>query len=100
MKKMVLALFVCLSVMAANAQINPAVMSGDTLVIHNAKFIKIGEKVYPLEVFQKAEPVFLPLQYWQAVIEMLRNATGVNMKPEEMIGLINAIAQQLPQKSR
>jgi hypothetical protein len=72
----------------------------DTLIVGAVKFLKIGNKVYSVEAFKQSEVVFLPLQYWQAAIEMLRNATGVNLKPEEMIAIINVIVQQLPQPKR
>jgi hypothetical protein len=76
------------------------ISNNDTAVIGSIKFLKIGDKVIPVEAFKQADAVFLPLQYWQAVIDMLRNATGVNMKPEEMMTLIQAIAQQLPQPKK
>jgi hypothetical protein len=76
------------------------ISNNDTAVIGAVKFLKIGDKVYNVDAFKQSEVVGLPLQGWQAVIEMLRNATGVNMKPEEMIAIINAIAQQLPQPKK
>lgn len=70
----------------------------DTLVVGAVKFLRIGDKVFNVEALKQNEIIGLPLQYWQAVIEMLRNATGVNMKPEEMVAVINAIIQQLPRR--
>jgi hypothetical protein len=73
--------------------------NADTLnVASEVKFIRIGEKMFSVSAFATNEPVFLPLQYWQALVEMLRNATGVNLKPEEMIAIIQAVVQQLPKQ--
>ncbi len=74
-------------------------ISVDTVdVLDAAKFIKIKDRIYPIEAFTKSVPVFLSADAWGAVLEII-NSRDYGKIPATTIGqIIQAIGQQLPRK--
>lgn len=74
-------------------------VSVDTVdILEGAKFIKIKERIYPVEAFTKSVPVFLSAEAWGAVLEII-NSRDYGKIPATTIGqIIQAIGQQLPRK--
>lgn len=74
-------------------------ISIDTVdVLDAAKFIKIKDRIYPIEAFTKSVPVFLSADAWGAVLEII-NSRDYGKIPATTIGqIIQGIAQQLPRK--
>lgn len=74
-------------------------VSVDTVeVLDGAKFIKIKDRIFPVEAFTKSVPVFLTADAWGAVLEII-NSRDYGKIPATTIGqIIQAIGQQLPRK--
>lgn len=72
--------------------------SDTVTVAGTAKFIKIGDKVWPAEAFSKNVPVFLTTEVWYAILEII-NTREYGKNPSTLITqILQAIAQQLPKK--
>lgn len=75
-------------------------LKSDTLTVNEAaKFIKINGRVLPVAAFTQSVPVFLNADAWNAVLQII-DSREYGKIPAMTIGqIIQAIAQQIPQKS-
>lgn len=75
-------------------------LTSDTLTVTEAaKFIKINGRLLPVEAFTKSVPVFLSADAWNAVLQIIDSRDYGKISAMTIGQIIQAIGQQLPQKS-
>lgn len=77
-----------------------AQLSGDTLTVDlsQVKFVKLNGRIYQSSAFTQSAPVFLSVDGWVMVLEIINNRDYGKLPATSIGQIIQAISQQIPRK--